>query len=331
MPGMRRREFLTLIGGAAAAWPLAASAEQAGKVYRIGFLANDPTIPTTAAGAAFRDGLSKGGFVEGDNILIDWRFAEGRADRYAELASTLVRLRMDLIVASSGLSAIAAKQATKVIPIVFLNVSDPVGQGIVASLAYSGANITGVVEDESAQLTAKRMQLLKDAIPQTAKLAVLMNPDSATDQAQWQQLELAASSLKVMLRPVVARRASEFESTFAAIGRDRPDALFVMLSGLNMTNRRLIVELAAESRLPVMSAFKEATEVGGLMSYGSNRIDRFRQAAVYVTKILKGAKPSDLPVEQPTKYELVINLTTAKALGLEVPPTLLARADEVIE
>ena len=227
---------------------------------------------------------------------------------------------MDLIVASSGLSAIAAKQATRVIPIVFLNVSDPVGQGIVASLAYSGANITGVVEDELFQLTAKRMQLLKDAIPQTAKLAVLMNSDSATDQAQWQQLELAASSLKVMLRPVVARRASEFESTFAAIGRDRPDALFVMLSGLNITNRRLIVELAAESRLPVMSAFKEATEVGGLMSYGSNRIDRFRQAAVYVTKILKGAKPSDLPVEQPTKYELVINLKTAKALGLEIPP-----------
>ena len=175
------------------------------------------------------------------------------------------------------------------------------------------------------------MQLLKDAIPQTAKLAVLMNPDSATDQAQWQQLELAASSLKVMLRPVVARRASEFESTFAAIGRDRPDALFVMLSALNLTNRRLIVELAAESHLPVMSAFKEATEVGGLMSYGSNRIDRFRHAAVYVTKILKGAKPSDLPVEQPTKYELVINLKTARALGLDIPPTLLARADEVIE
>jgi putative ABC transport system substrate-binding protein len=327
MSDMRRRDFVALLGGAAAAWPLAARAEQAGKVYRIGFLANDPTIPTTAAGAAFRDGLSKGGFVEGDNILIDWRFVEGRADRYAELASTLVRLRMDLIVASSGLSAIAAKQATRGIPIVFLNVSDPVGQGIVASLAYSGANITGVVEDESFQLTAKRMQLLKDAIPQTAKLAVLMNSDSASGQ----QLELAASSLKVMLRPVVARRASEFESTFAAIGRDRPDALFVMLSGLNLTNRRLIVELAAESRLPVMSAFKEATEVGGLMSYGSNWIDRFRQAAVYVTKILKGAKPSDLPVEQPTKYELVINLKTAKALGLEIPPTLLARADEVIE
>ena len=327
MPGMRRREFVTLLGGAAAAWPLAASAEQAGKVYRIGFLANDPTIPTTAAGAAFRDGLSKGGFVEGDNILIDWRFAEGRADRYAELASTLVRLRMDLIVASSG-CRLLQQSRPPTHPYCIRDVSDPVGQGIVASLAYSGANITGVVEDELAQLTAKRMQLLKDAIPQTAKLAVLMNPDSATDQAQWQQLELAASSLKVMLRPVVARRASEFESTFAAIGRDRPDALFVMLSGLNMTNRRLIVELAAESHLPVMSAFKD---VGGLMSYGSNRIDRFRQAAVYVTKILKGAKPSDLPVEQPTKYELVINLKTAKALGLDVPPTLLARADEVIE
>ena len=183
---------------------------------------------------------------------------------------------MDLIVASSGPSAIAAKQATKTIPIVILNVSDPVGQGIVASLAYPGGNITGVVEDETAQLAAKRMQLLKDAIPQTAKLAVLMDSDSAGDQPM-AQLVLAAPSLKVMLRPVVARRANEFESAFAAIGRDRPDALFVMLSGLNITNHRLIMELAAESRLPAMSPFKEATEVGGLMSYGSNRLDRFRQ------------------------------------------------------
>ena len=327
-----RREFITLLGGAAAAWPLRhARSSRLGRSTGLVFWPMIPRSLRRRQARRFGTDLAKAEFVEGDNILIDWRFAEGRADRYAELASTLVRLRMDLIVASSGLSAIAAKQATRVIPIVFLNVSDPVGQGIVASLSYSGANITGVVEDESFQLTAKRMQLLKDAIPQTAKLAVLMNSDSATDQAQWQQLELAASSLKVMLRPVVARRASEFESTFAAIGRDRPDALFVMLSGLNITNRRLIVELAAESRLPVMSAFKEATEVGGLMSYGSNRIDRFRQAAVYVTKILKGAKPSDLPVEQPTKYELVINLKTAKSLGLEIPSTLLARADEVIE
>ena len=328
---MKRREFILALGGAAAAWPLAARAQQAGKVYRIGFLANDPTIPTTAAGTAFRNGLREGGLVENDNILIDWRFAEGRADRYAELAATLVRLRMDLIVASSGPSAIAAKQATKTIPIVMLNVTDPVGQGIVASLAHPGGNITGVVEDETAQIAAKRLQLLKDAVPQIAKVAVLMDPDSTGDQQQWRQLEFAARSLNLMLRPVVARRASDFERAFAEIERDRPNALFVANSGLNTTNRVVIMELAAKSRLPAMSNFKETTELGGLMSYGSNRLDRYRSAAIYVGKILKGAKPGDLPVEQPIKYELVINLKTAHALNLEIPRSLLLIADEVIE
>jgi hypothetical protein len=191
---MRRREFITLLGGAAAAWPFATRAQQAGKVYRIGFLVNNPTILTTPAGAAFRDELREGGFVEGDNILIDWRFAEGKADRYAELAATLVRLRMDLIVTSGTLSAIAAKQATKTIPVVMMNVSDPVALGIVANLARPEGNITGVIEEDSPQFAAKRLQLLKDAAPQTAKVAVLLDPDSAIDQAQWQQLELLRSN-----------------------------------------------------------------------------------------------------------------------------------------
>jgi putative tryptophan/tyrosine transport system substrate-binding protein len=328
---VNRRQFITLLGGAVAAWPLAASAQQAGKVYRIGFLGNDPTIPMTAAGAAFRDGLRDSGFIEGENILIDWRFAEGRADRYAELAATLVRLRMDLIVASSGLSAMAAKQATKAIPIVMMNVTDPVGQGIVASLAHPGGNISGVIEDETAEIAAKRMQLLKDAVPQIAKVAVLMNPDNSADQSQWRQLEFAARSLKLMLRAAVTRQASEFESAFAEIERDRPNALIVVNSGLNFTNRTLIMELAGKSRLPAMSNWKETTEAGGLMSYGSNRLYRFRSAAIYVGKILKGAKPADLPVEQPTKYELIINLKTARSLNLEIPRDLLLVADEVIE
>jgi putative ABC transport system substrate-binding protein len=329
---IRRREFITLLGGAAAAWPITARAQQAGKVYRIGFLANDPSILTTPASAAFRDGLREGGLVEGDNILIDWRFAEGKTDRYAELAATLVSLRVDLIVTSGTLSAIAAKQATKTIPVVMMNVSDPVALGIVASVARPEGNITGVIEDDSPQLAAKRLQLLKDAAAQTAKVAVLMNPDSAIDQAQWQQLELAAQSLNLMLRPVVVRRATEFESSFAAIERDGfPDALFVIRSGLNSTNRKLIVELGAKNRLPIMSNYKEFTEAGGLMSYGSNRLDRFRRAAIYVGKILSGTKPGDLPLEHPTKYELVINLKTARALNLAIPQSLLLVADEVIE
>jgi putative tryptophan/tyrosine transport system substrate-binding protein len=326
---MRRREFITLLGGAAAGWPIGARAQQAGKIYRVGFLANDPTIRTGAAGAAFRNGLREAGFVEGDNILIDWRFAEGSADRAAEMAATLVRLQMDLIVASSGPSAIAAKQATKIIPIVMMSVTDPVGQGIVASLAHPGGNITGVVEDETAQIAAKRLQLLKDAVPQIAKVAVLMDP--ATSPQQWRHLEFAAQSLNLMLRPVVARRASEFEHAFAEVNRDRPDGLFVINSGLNFTNRALIMELAAKSRLPAMSNFKETTEIGGLMSYGSNRLDRFRHAAGYVGKILKGAKPGDLPIEQPIKYELVINLKTARTLNLEISRSLMLIADEVIE
>jgi putative ABC transport system substrate-binding protein len=310
----------------------AAGAQQVGKVYRIGALANDSTIPKTAAGAAFRDGLREGGFIEDNNILIDWRFAEGRAERYAELAATLVRLRMDLIVASGALSAIAAKQATKTIPVVMTNVSDPVALGIVSSLARPEGNITGVIEDDSPQLAAKRLQLLKDAAPRTAKIAVLLDPESAVDQSQWQQLELAAPSLNVRLRPVVARRASEFESAFAAIERDHfPDALFVIRSGLHVSNRSLIAALAEKYRMPVMSNFKELTEVGGLMSYGTNRLDRFRRAAIYVGKILKGTKPGDLPVELPTKFELVINLKTARALNLEIPRSLLLVADELIE
>jgi putative ABC transport system substrate-binding protein len=223
------------------------------------------------------------------------------------------------------------KRANIKIPVVMMNVTDPVGQGIVASLAHPGGNITGVIQDETTEIVAKRMQLLKDAVPQIAKVAVLMDPDGATDQLEWRQLELAAPSLNLMLRPAVARQAREFESAFAEIERDRPDALFVGGSGLNFTNRRLIMELAIKSRLPAVSNLRESTEAGGLMSYGSNRLDRFRRTGIYVSKILKGAKPSDLPVEQPIKYELVINLKTARALNLEISRSLLLIADEVIE
>jgi putative ABC transport system substrate-binding protein len=211
-----------------------------------------------------------------------------------------------------------------------MNVSDPVGQGIVASLAHPGGNITGVILDDTTEISAKRMQLLKDAVPHAAKVAVLLNPDAPYDRSQWQQLELAAPSLKVTLWQLVARQPSEIAGAFAAIGSDQPDVL-LPISTLAFANRGLIIELALKNRLPAMSAFREITEIGGLMSYGSVRVDRFRRAAIYVGKILKRARPADLPIEQPTKYELVINLKTAKALGLTVPPMMLGRADDVIE
>jgi len=271
--------------------------------------------------------MREGGFIEGKNIVIERRFAEGRLDRYADLVAELLRLEVDVLVTSAEEATLAAKRATTRIPIVMMNVSDPVGQGIVASLAHPAGNITGGTQDDSAEVATKRVQLLKDALPQTARLAVLLNPDLPYTQLQWQQLEHAAPSLKLTLGRLVAREASELEGAFAAIGQDRPDALFVINSELNFVNRRRIMELAAKSHLPTISAQREY----GLMSYASVRPDRFRRAGIYVGKILKGANPADLPVEQPTKYELVINLKTARSLKLEIPRDLLLVADEVIE
>ena len=326
-----RRELLVALGGAAAAWPLAARAQQPQKIYRSGLLVNDPTIPAQPAGQAFLDGLRETGFIEGKNIVIERRFAEGMLDRYPLFAAELVRLDVDAIAVSSNSAVVAAKQATKTIPIVMINGVDPVAQGIVTSLARPGGNITGLTQDDSARLAAKRMQLLKDAIPQASKIGVLTNPDLTYDQAQWQQLKLTAQSLDVTLRLIAVRHASEFEDAFAEISGDRPDALLITGGGALFTHRRTIVELAAKNRLPVMSSYKEATEIGGLMSYGSNRVDLFRRAAIYVGKILKGSKPEDLPIEQPIKYELVINLKTARTLKLEIPRDVLLIADEVIE
>jgi putative ABC transport system substrate-binding protein len=327
---MRRRAFIAALGSAAA-WPLVARGQQSVKIYRIGFLANDPATPTPPAGQAFIEGLRESGFVEGKNIIIERRFAEGRLDRYADLVAELINLDLDVIVSSSHEATAAVKHATNTIPVVMLNISNPVELGIIASLAHPGGNITGVIQNDSAEIAVKGMQLLKDAVPQIAQVAVLVHPDHPYALREWQQLELAAPAMNLILRPVVARQANEFENVFVGLERDRPDALFVTSSGLNFTNRKLIMEWAIKSQLPAISNFRESTEAGGLLSYSTNRAERYRRAAIYVGKILKGAKPGDLPVEQPTKYELVINLKTAKALGLTVPPSLLGGADEVIE
>jgi putative ABC transport system substrate-binding protein len=327
---MKRRDFIALCG-MAAAWPIAARTQQLGKIHRIGFLANDPTIPTQPAGQAFVNGLREGGFIEGKNVIIERRFAEARLDRYDDLLAELIRLQVDVIVTSAENATKAAKRSNTNIPVVFLRIGDPVGQGIVTSLSRPGGNITGLSESESGEIAAKRMQLLKEAIPHASEVAVLLNPDLPHEQLQLQQIELAAPSLNVSLRRFVARQVSDFERTFDAMRRDRSDVLFVIGSSLTFVNRRLIVQLATQSRLPTMASWREYTQVGGLMSYGYSRTDSYRHAAIYVGKILNGAKPGDLPVEHPTKYELSINLKTAKALGLTVPPSLLARADEVIE
>jgi len=328
---VRRRRFISLLCGAAAAWPLAASAQQPGKVYRIGFLANDPTIPTTSAGHAFLEGLREKGFVEGKNIVIERRFAEGKIDILSNLAAELVRLDLDLIVASSASAALAAKKATQKIPIVMMNVTDPVTLGIVSRLGSGQGNLTGLINDVSAEITGKRLQLLKDAVPKISRIAVLMNPEAPSDKSQWEVLERAAPSLGVALQAFPVRQGSEFADAFIKMSRERPDALLGVNNGVNLTYRRVIVAFAAEHRLPAMYAFADVTRDGGLMSYGASRADIFRRAATYVAKILNGAKPADLPIEQPTKFELVINMRTAKALGVTIPPSVLLRADEVIQ
>jgi putative ABC transport system substrate-binding protein len=325
-----RRKFVCALGGAAA-WPFAVRAQQAGKVYRIGFLANDPTIPATTPGTAFREGLRESGFVEGQNIVIEWRFAEGRVDVMSELAGQLVRLDVDLIVASANAAILAAKQATPTIPIIMVNAQDPVAAGIAPSLAAPAGNVTGVVQMESADIAGKRLQLLQDVVPQLARVAVMINPDSASDQSEWGAIARAASSLGVMPQAIPVRQGDQLAGAFARITRERCDALLGLNNGFHLTYRKVVVGFAAENRLPAMYSLSDFTRDGGLMSYGAVRAESYRHVAAYVAKILKGAKPADLPIEQPTKYELIVNLKTAKALGLSFPREFLLVADEVIE
>jgi putative ABC transport system substrate-binding protein len=328
---MRRREFITLVGGAAT-WPLAARAQQPGRVYRIGFLANDPTLPTQPAYRAFLEELRNGGFIEGSNVVIEHRFAEAKLERYPELAAELVRIQADIIVSLSTPATLAAKRATIKIPIVMLSVSDPIKQGVVESLARPGGNVTGLAQTESTEISAKQLQLLKLAIPHIGQVTVLLNPDLVYAQGVWEQLEQAAPALNLALRRLAARQVSDFEDVFAAITRDRPDALLVAAAGaLGFVNRRHIMDFSARNKLPVMGVERQFAEAGSLLSYGYVQHESLRQAATYVVKILKGANPADLPVELPTKYELVVNLKVARALGLNLSDSFLLLADEVIE
>ena len=325
---MRRRQFITLLGGAAA-WPIAARAQQTAKLPTIGFLGpNTPSLDSRRVGA-FVQRLRELGWTEDRNVAIEYRWAEGRTERLAEFAAEFVRLKVDVIVTSATPPVIAAKQATSVIPIVFAAVGDPVGTGIVNSLARPGGNATGL-SIQATDLAGKRLELLHEVVPGLRRLAIMANPGAPPAVLEMAEAQTTARALGLEVVASEIRRPEDIAAAFEAF-KGRAEALYVCNDPLVTTNRTRINTLASGMRLPTMYNVREFVEAGGLMSYGPNFLDLFRRAADFADKILRGAKPSDIPVEQPTKFDLIINLKTAKALGLEIPPTLLARADEVIE
>ena len=331
---MRRREFITLLSGLAVAWPLAApvatQAQHAGKVYRIGYLSYSSSAANPHLHEAFRQGLRELGWVEGQNIIIDPRFAEGSSDRLPDLAAELARLKVDIIVATSTPATLAAKNATGDIPIVASNFGDPVELGLIESLARPSGNITGL-SYIGVETFGKELELLNEIAPEVRRVAVLSNPANPYHAPAISNVKVAAQTLKVELQLLEAQDSKEFDGAFAAMSRERAGALLVVTDPVFVLYRARLADLAAKNRLPSMYGMGEYVKAGGLISYGPNLTDRFRHATTFVDKILRGAKPADLPVQQPTKFELVINLKTAKELGLTVPTMLLVRADEVIE
>jgi putative tryptophan/tyrosine transport system substrate-binding protein len=325
---MRRREFITLFGGAGA-WPLVARAQQPGKPPTIGFMGSTTSPVAAQWVASFVQRLRELGWLEGRDVAIEYRWAEGRDERAAEIAAEFVRRKVDVIVTSGTGMVLGAKQATSVIPIVFAAAGDPVGTGLVASLARPGGNVSGL-SSQTAETAGKRLELLREIVPGLGRLAILANVGNPIVVLDMREVQAAARTLGLEVITLEIRRAEEIVPAFEALN-GRAEALYVVFDALVNTHRFRINTLALAERLPTMHTFREGVEVGGLMSYGPNFPDQFRRAADYVDKILRGTKPGDIPIEQPTKFDLIINLTTAKALGLTVPPTLLARADEVIE
>ena len=323
---MDRRTFIGTVAGALLAAPLAAEAQPAGKIWKIGFLGPSPSGTARHFVQAFRQGLGELGYVEGKNIAIHRSTEPGDYEPYRLLAAELVGLRVDVLVTSITSAALAAKKATTTIPIVMVNVDDPVESGLVASLSRPGGNVTGLSR-MSPELIGKSLALLKEAVPQAVRIAILSNPANSLHPGMVRTGIAAARSLGVRLTIVEARAAEGLEDAFATMVRERVSALLVLVDGMFYFNRTRISDLAIRSRLPSMFT----AQAGGLMHYSPNPTDNYRRAATYVDKILKGTKPGDLPIEQSTKFELVINLKTAKALGLTIPPAVLARADEVIE
>ncbi len=325
---MKRREFISLLGGAAA-WPRGVRAQQPGKLPTIGFMGSTTPSDQSQRVAAFVQRLHELGWIDGRTVAIEVRWAEGRNERFAEIAAEFVRLKVDVIVTAGTAAVVAAKQATAVIPIVFAVAGDPVGTGLVASLARPGGNVTGL-SNQATDTAGKRLELLREAVPGLRRLAILANVSSPQGVLEMREVQAAARTLGLEVATSEIRRAEDIAPAFDAL-KGRADALDVVADPLVTNNRIPISILALGARLPTIHGQRENVEVGGLMSYGPNYPDLYRRAADFADKILRGAKPADLPVQQPTKFEFVVNLKTAKALGLTVPPTLLARADEVIE
>jgi putative ABC transport system substrate-binding protein len=325
---MHRGALVVALALSSIAGPLAADAQRPEKLYRIGMLERTSTVINAANLDGFRQGLRELGYVEGKNFVIEYRSADGRDERFPSLATELVRLKVDLILTRGTPAALAAKNATGTIPVVITGVGDPVGQGVVASLARPGGNVTGLTTLVN-ELTAKRVELLRELVPGAARIAALLNMSNPNSPPQWKEVERAARSLGLQAQLLDVRKSEDLGPAFDGAIRQRADALVVALETLTQANQRVIVDLAAKHRLPAIYASMEF--VGGLVVYGVNYPDQYRRAASFADRIFKGTKPADLPVEQPTKFELVINTKTAKALGLTIPPSLLLRADQVIQ
>ena len=326
---MKRRAFITLFGIAAVAWPLAARAQQPRKLPTIGFMGSTTASVGAALIGSFMQRLRELGWFEGSNFAIENRWAEGRSERFAEITAEFVRLKVDVILTHNTPTVLAAKQVTSTIPIVFATAGDPVGSGLVASLARPGGNVTGV-SSQGSDVAGKRLELLREVVPDLRRLGTLANLASSYPALELREVEAASRTVGIEVVPFDIRSAEDITFAVEAL-KGRAEALYVMADPLANTNRVRINTLALGARLPTMHNVREFVEAGGLMSYGPNWLGQFRRAADLVDKILRGAKPADLPVEQPTKFDLVISLITARALGLTIPPMLLSRADEVIE
>jgi putative tryptophan/tyrosine transport system substrate-binding protein len=322
---MKRRVFLTVLAGTAA-WPLVARGQQSGKIWRIGFIAHryekfyDPLF----------QGLRELGYTEGQNLIIERRYAEGHAERFQDFAAEMVHLKVDAVIVVTTPAAFAVRNATTTIPIIHPAAIDPVGTGLIASLAHPGGNVTGLAV-LNAETSAKRLELLREVVPALSRGAVLWNAANPANTLAWKETEGAGRALGVALQSVEVRAPKDFEGAFAGIAEQHPDVLLVLQDALTLDYRKEIIGFTLRERLPTMFVGKEWVEEGGLMSYGDRLPERYRRAADIVDRILKGTKPADIPVEQPTTFELAVNLKTAKAIGLTLPPTFLARADQVIE
>jgi putative ABC transport system substrate-binding protein len=324
---MKRRDFIILLGGATA-WPLVARAQ--GRIPRVGFMGNSTAALEVNLVDSFREGLRELGYEEGRNIAIEYRWADGRYERFAALVAELIAAKVDVIVTAGTPAALAVKKATSTVPLVMVAVGDPVGTGLVPSLARPDGNLTGL-SSVAPDLEGKRLELLREIVPSVSRIAVFINSVNPFHATSMRQAQSAGKTLGVKVQQYDIRKSEDLDGAFAAIRKERPDALLILADRVFLHNRERIVDFTEEQRLPNVSAYKEVVEAGGLMSYGPSYEDMHKRAAIYVNKILKGAKPGNLPIEQPTKFTLVVNLKAAKALGISMPPAVLSRADDVIE